>query len=73
MIPIGRPISSAPTSATAADDDIDREALADDFVHGGVAVLIGRTEITLQDAAEIAKILFVQRLIEVILALDILL
>ena len=56
----------------ASDHDIDRKTLPDDLVHGGVAVLIGRAEIALQNAAEIAKILFVQRLIQVILALDIL-
>ena len=34
----------------ASDDDIDRKTLADDLIHRGVAVLIGRAEITLENA-----------------------
>ena len=71
MIPMGRPMSESAQQRASADHDIDRETLADDFVHGGVAVLIGRAEVAAQDAAEIAKVLFVERLIEMILALDI--
>jgi hypothetical protein len=60
-----------PEQGGGSDDYVNRETLLDDVVYGRAAVLIRRTQIAVQHSHQVAEILFVKGLIEVVFALDI--